>query len=62
MQLSKNRLTPINRGSHISVLIHILIHGGPEEDRTPDLLNANQALSQLSYRPDIWWAQVDSNH
>ena len=25
--------------------------GGPERDRTADLLNANQALSQLSYRP-----------
>ena len=25
--------------------------GGAEGDRTPDLLNANQALSQLSYRP-----------
>ena len=24
---------------------------GPEEDRTPDLRNANAALSQLSYRP-----------
>ena len=26
-------------------------NGGPERDRTADLLNANQALSQLSYRP-----------
>ena len=25
--------------------------GGAEEDRTPDLLDANQALSQLSYGP-----------
>ena len=25
---------------------------GPEEDRTPDLLLAKQALSQLSYRPE----------
>ncbi len=25
--------------------------GGAEEDRTPDLLNAIQALSQLSYSP-----------
>ena len=24
---------------------------GPDRDRTDDLLNANQALSQLSYRP-----------
>ena len=28
-------------------------HGGPERDRTADLLNANQALSQLSYRPKL---------
>src|SRR5690606_6084401 len=26
--------------------------GGPDQDRTDDLLNANQALSQLSYGPD----------
>jgi hypothetical protein len=25
--------------------------GGAKEDRTPDLLNAIQALSQLSYNP-----------
>ena len=28
-----------------------LRNGGAEEDRTPDLLNAIQALSQLSYDP-----------
>ena len=27
------------------------IYGGDEEDRTPDLLRAKQALSQLSYTP-----------
>ncbi len=26
-------------------------NGGPKRDRTADLLNANQALSQLSYGP-----------
>ncbi len=26
-------------------------NGGPERDRTDDLLHAMQALSQLSYRP-----------
>jgi hypothetical protein len=26
--------------------------GGEEEDRTPDLVIANDALSQLSYPPD----------
>ncbi len=28
--------------------------GGDKEDRTPDLLNAIQALSQLSYTPKFW--------
>ncbi len=28
-------------------------NGGPEQDRTADLLIANEALSQLSYRPKI---------
>ncbi len=37
-------------------------NGGDEEDRTPDLLNANQALSQLSYVPiKEWWAWQDLN-
>ena len=30
---------------------HDRIHGGDGEDRTLDLLNAIQALSQLSYAP-----------
>ena len=29
----------------------IVLFGGDEGDRTPDLLNAIQALSQLSYAP-----------
>ena len=29
-------------------------NGGAEEDRTPDLLRARQALSQLSYGPFAW--------
>ena len=29
-------------------------NGGDKEDRTPDLLNAIQALSQLSYAPILW--------
>ena len=28
--------------------------GGAKEDRTPDLLNAIQALSQLSYNPNVF--------
>lgn len=27
--------------------------GGAKEDRTPDLLNAIQALSQVSYAPTV---------
>ena len=30
-----------------------VIDGGAEEDRTPDLLRARQALSQLSYGPVV---------
>ena len=30
-----------------------LLDGGAEGDRTPDLLNAIQALSQLSYSPGV---------
>jgi hypothetical protein len=29
------------------------MHGGADQDRTDDLLNANQALSQLSYSPRL---------
>ena len=40
-------------------------NGGAMRDRTADLLNANQALSQLSYSPvksfQIWWAREDLN-
>lgn len=28
--------------------------GGDEGDRTPDLMNAIHALSQLSYVPEYW--------
>ena len=31
------------------------LYGGPEGTRTPDLLNAIQALSQLSYEPVETW-------
>ena len=30
-----------------------MVSGGGERDRTDDLLVANQALSQLSYTPDL---------
>ena len=36
--------------------------GGAREDRTPDLLRARQALSQLSYGPrQGWWVWEESN-
>ena len=47
----------------MSFSVHLVSHshyGGDEEDRTPDLLLARQALSQLSYTPvwDIKFIQV----
>ena len=42
--------------------IYAYLFGGAEGDRTPDLMLAKHALSQLSYSPIFWWAQVDSNH
>ncbi len=38
-------------------MIHLtydICNGGATRDRTADLLNANQALSQLSYSPIYW--------
>lgn len=36
----------------------LCIHdGGDEGDRTPDLLTASQALSQLSYAP-VWYLKI----
>ena len=32
---------------------YFVLIGGAKEDRTPDLLNAIQALSQLSYGPTL---------
>ncbi len=38
-------------------------NGGARRDRTDDLLNANQALSQLSYGPKLWpHGPYRSNH
>ena len=42
-----------------------MMSGGGERDRTDDLLRARQALSQLSYTPDLhlaWWAWMELNH
>jgi hypothetical protein len=43
-----------SREKQTSVLGATTSHGG-EGNRTPDLLNAIQALSQLSYTPGISW-------
>ena len=37
------------KGSPLRLITHLF--GGAREDRTPDLLRARQALSQLSYGP-----------
>ncbi len=58
----------------MTALSGLIESGGATRDRTADLLNANQALSQLSYSPvsvrpnpshvdaGIWWVWVDLNH
>ena len=40
------------RSNRLSYTPH-LKNGGGKRDRTDDLLNANQALSQLSYTPSM---------
>ena len=35
------------------------LNGGADRDRTDDLLNAIQALSQLSYSPTQWKERLD---
>ena len=37
------------------------LRGGDKGVRTPDLMTASHALSQLSYIPEKWWAMLDSN-
>lgn len=41
----------VHSRTFISELSTIVLDGGAKEDRTPDLLRAKQALSQLSYGP-----------
>ena len=57
MQLSKSgsAVVPIRAGCEGENPLSLTIQtGGPERDRTADLLLAKQALSQLSYRPKPW--------
>ncbi len=37
---------------------YLILSGGAKRDRTADLLRATQALSQLSYSPDICQCSV----
>ena len=48
-------------GKHSVLSFNAVLDGGAKEDRTPDLLRAKQALSQLSYGPIDWWVWADSN-
>ena len=50
--LLKNALRMV-RNAQDSVSLQRLTRGGAREDRTPDLLRAKQALSQLSYGPEV---------
>ena len=43
----------IKRATLIRVALFIESNGGVEGDRTPDLMTASHALSQLSYDPEI---------
>ena len=43
------------------VIKHELRLGGAKEDRTPDLLRARQALSQLSYGPMIRYSSLPAS-
>ena len=47
-RLHGGTLQPMTTGLFI-----LYVSGGGERDRTDDLLVANQALSQLSYTPDL---------
>ena len=66
--MSKSR--PTGRSNPCAHGLDDRVVGGAYRDRTDDLLNANQALSQLSYGPilslgrliALWWARVDLNH
>ena len=42
---------PLNNHAAYKPRGYHILYGGDKEDRTPDLLHAMQALSQLSYTP-----------
>ena len=45
------RHSEIDRDDHANYRFGLLRFGGAEGDRTPDLMTASHALSQLSYGP-----------
>ncbi len=52
LRMTKRKSRPFGRlSSGIQVEFEAFISGGADQDRTDDLLNAIQALSQLSYSP-----------
>ena len=65
MQLSKNSAHHpahsfrVEGARNLHLNIETSKSGGAEGDRTPDLLNANQALSQLSYCPVVMHDSID---
>ena len=60
-QLSYSRITL--RATILAALLHLRNRHGGEGDRTPDLVNAIHALSQLSYAPAVLrarcWGRAD---
>ncbi len=49
------------RSNQLSYTPPFLKNGGGKRDRTDDLLNANQALSQLSYTPSLASANANNS-
>ena len=49
------------RSNQLSYTPPFLKNGGGKRDRTDDLLNANQALSQLSYTPSLASASANNS-
>ena len=47
--IDENRIVDLNKASKF--IKENILNCGADRDRTCDLLNANQALSQLSYSP-----------
>jgi hypothetical protein len=53
LELSEKRQQQAKIKNLVTVVITRFLVGGDKRDRTADLLNAIQALSQLSYTPEF---------